>query len=323
MVTNKKRATYLVIIAILLLSLGFHYHKNSKLQETIQQYEQELAEIEKKNDRHDSADETRSAEEDNQQRVGSDSAILGSFKGVTLAEWQLRAYPFTPQEVVANLLTRADLIPYKAVFGGTMHFVPDKIVILTHNWVLAYFEDGHIHGNLLLQFGVNRQNQLTWEVIDSWLPGANEEVSNVPSDKEVVDLVFKAFERHWYTRFNDNPNKLDIFMLQGTEYRYLSPNIDTEGKMLAYLQEVYTSEVSQQLYGSYGYQQHNGRFYHQPGELGTLYAWKKAEPTLLYKKNNRALYQLKVPVGDFIEEKQVELVYLIDRGWRVNTVIDY
>lgn len=313
-----------MIITILLISLGFHYHKNSKLQETIQQYELELAEIEQDKDKQGSANVEDLTDGHAKGNINSDSEVLlDSFKGTTLAEWQLMAYPFTPQEVVANLLTRPDLIPYKPVLGGTMHFVPDMIMILTHNWVLAYFEDGHIHGNLLLEFGVNQQNQLTWQVIDSWMPGAIDQTAKLPTDKEVVDLVFKAFERHWNTRFNDNPNKLDIFMLQGTEYRYLSPDVDTEDKMLAYLQEVYTAEVSQQLYGSYGYQQHNGRFYHLPGELGTLYAWKKAEPTLLYKKNNRALYQLKVPVSDFVEEKQVELVYLIDRGWRINTVIDY
>lgn len=73
-------------------------------------------------------------------------------------------------DLIADLQNHPQLIPYKGVLGGTMAFgFPDKIYILTEKYVLAYFEDGHIAGWMLLQYAVAKRGKITWRVIDSYL----------------------------------------------------------------------------------------------------------------------------------------------------------
>lgn len=73
-------------------------------------------------------------------------------------------------DLIADLQAHPELVPYKGVLGGTMAFgFPEKIYILTEKYVLAYFEDGHIAGWILLEYGVARGGKITWRVIDSYL----------------------------------------------------------------------------------------------------------------------------------------------------------
>jgi len=69
-----------------------------------------------------------------------------------------------------DLRRRTDLIPYEGVLGGTMHFPsPDYFWILAHPWALAYFEDGHRAGYLLLEYRFVSPEEITWKVMGSQL----------------------------------------------------------------------------------------------------------------------------------------------------------
>ncbi|MEK7996117.1 MAG: hypothetical protein AAB403_20150, partial [Planctomycetota bacterium] len=58
-------------------------------------------------------------------------------------------------QIIADLKQHRELIPYKGILGGTMNFYDDsRIWVLTKKWVLAYFEDGHVAGYLLLEYEV-------------------------------------------------------------------------------------------------------------------------------------------------------------------------
>ncbi|OEF95720.1 DL-endopeptidase inhibitor IseA family protein [Desulfuribacillus alkaliarsenatis] len=304
----KRRIVYLTIIAMLSIALGLLYSNYKSLQQTISNYDETEMKDSVDGLSRGNADEVQRKEfTDDMNRsglFGNDSeALLSEFRAITLAEWQLRSYPYTANEIVKDLVVRTDLIPYESVPGGSMFFDPDKVILLTHNWAVAYFEDGHIHGFLLLKYGIDQRNQLTWTVIDSWIPQGIDYESKLLTDKEVVRLISEASERHWSTMFDYD---------------------DAEEELLAYLQEVYTVEVSQQLLASYNFKTLEGRLFFENGKQGTLYAWHQAEAALLYHKQDRALYSVTVPVGDgYYEEKQIELVYLLNRGWRVNTIIDY
>jgi len=73
-------------------------------------------------------------------------------------------------DLIADLQKHPELISQEGVLGGTMAFgFPEKIHILTERYVLAYFEDGHIAGWMLLEYGVARGGKITWRVIDSYL----------------------------------------------------------------------------------------------------------------------------------------------------------
>ncbi|MCF7805542.1 MAG: hypothetical protein K9N46_14090 [Candidatus Marinimicrobia bacterium] len=66
-----------------------------------------------------------------------------------------------------DLMNSAELIPEEGVLGGTMHFYPDQIYVLSSKWVLAYYDDGHTAGELLLEYKVSPTGEIAWNVIDS------------------------------------------------------------------------------------------------------------------------------------------------------------
>jgi hypothetical protein len=73
-------------------------------------------------------------------------------------------------DLVADLQRHPELIPHEAVLGGTMAFgFPEKMHVLTKHHVLAYFEDGHIGGWMVLEYSVARGGRITWRVVDSRL----------------------------------------------------------------------------------------------------------------------------------------------------------
>jgi hypothetical protein len=87
-----------------------------------------------------------------------------------LEELQKKGLQDPVRDLVADLQEHPELIPYKGVLGGTMAFgFPEKIHVLTDRYVLAYFEDGHIAGWMLLEYSVARGGKISWRVIDSYL----------------------------------------------------------------------------------------------------------------------------------------------------------
>lgn len=72
------------------------------------------------------------------------------------------------RELLNSLYLQQDLIPEESVLGGTMKIW--HAVLLGRNWALAYFEDGHIAGNMLLRYTVN-DGEIQWTVIDSSMNG--------------------------------------------------------------------------------------------------------------------------------------------------------
>lgn len=74
------------------------------------------------------------------------------------------------RDLIIDLVRHPDLIPHEGVLGGKMGFYfPDRIWLLTDRWVLAYFEDGHMAGYLLLRYEVADDGAISWEVIRSYL----------------------------------------------------------------------------------------------------------------------------------------------------------
>ena len=92
---------------------------------------------------------------------GFDDAILSNLKA--------KGFTGDLEDIVLDLQTHSELIPFEGVLGGTMGFYSDKhIHLLTDKWVLAYFEDGHIFGFMLLEYDI-KDGEIIWKVIDSYL----------------------------------------------------------------------------------------------------------------------------------------------------------
>jgi hypothetical protein len=74
-----------------------------------------------------------------------------------------------PTDLRDDLKKHPGLIPYRGELGGTFRFSEDQgsIRILNEKWVLAAFSDGHVDGELFLQFDVSN-NSIKWRVIGSF-----------------------------------------------------------------------------------------------------------------------------------------------------------
>jgi heme exporter protein D len=74
------------------------------------------------------------------------------------------------EALAVDLMRHRELIPYKGVMGGTMGFYSKKdIHVLTSRWVMASFEDGHIGGQMLLEYAVSPGGEIQWKVISAYL----------------------------------------------------------------------------------------------------------------------------------------------------------
>lgn len=70
-----------------------------------------------------------------------------------------------PEKTLLNsLYQQQQLIPAEAVLGGQMKIW--YAVLLSRNWALAYFEDGHKAGNMLVKYTVT-DGDIQWELIES------------------------------------------------------------------------------------------------------------------------------------------------------------
>lgn len=66
-----------------------------------------------------------------------------------------------------NLLSRLDLIPWKGIHGGTMNiYDPSLVWFVGPRWCIAWVEDGHIGGYVLLRFDTETEEP-QWRLLDS------------------------------------------------------------------------------------------------------------------------------------------------------------
>lgn len=65
-----------------------------------------------------------------------------------------------------SLQERVELIPAKAVLGGTMYFT--KTQVIGNKWVVAEFEDGHILGLALYKYEI-KDSKIAFKLIDSYI----------------------------------------------------------------------------------------------------------------------------------------------------------
>lgn len=74
-----------------------------------------------------------------------------------------------PEEFIKNnLRKRSDLIPLKAVLGGTMSF--GNIQLLSSEWLIASFDDGHVEGRAIYKYKLNDKGELEFELLNAMLP---------------------------------------------------------------------------------------------------------------------------------------------------------
>jgi hypothetical protein len=70
------------------------------------------------------------------------------------------------EDILRDLFENPQLIPHEGILGGTMRFHSmDDLKLINGQWAFARYEDGHITGEMLLEYQVNRNGTISWTVI--------------------------------------------------------------------------------------------------------------------------------------------------------------
>ena len=86
--------------------------------------------------------------------------------------YRLKENGFTGNEkdIIAEFVLHPEIIPYDGMLGGTMG-LSEEARVLSHEWILAPFSDGHVVGHLLVKYKMRDGIPTEWEVIDSYIDG--------------------------------------------------------------------------------------------------------------------------------------------------------
>ena len=100
----------------------------------------------------------------------SKSANVIELHSWDIEEMKRRGLKEPVKDIISDLMRHRELIPYEGSLGGTMNFYSEsQIRILTKKWVLAYFEDGHNGGYLLLEYEVTNDGRINWKTLASYI----------------------------------------------------------------------------------------------------------------------------------------------------------
>lgn len=146
------------VFALLLAVLGAAVYHNWSLT-------QEVSRLQQKNEEN-TAELTRLESEI--QKRDERIKTLPQLEQPMLLRLQSKGFKGEQNEIVSDLMKHSELIPYEGVLGGIMGFYDEKsIYVLSDQWVLASFSDGHSGGYMLLKYDWNK-GEFFWKVIDSY-----------------------------------------------------------------------------------------------------------------------------------------------------------
>ncbi|WP_458118704.1 DL-endopeptidase inhibitor IseA family protein [Paenibacillus sp. Z6-24] len=137
----------------------------------------------------------------------------------------------------------------------------------------------------------------------------------------VIPLVVEAQKRYTYTTSGGaSGTAAGTFTLSGQRYRYLSQDIGTHSKLLAYLMETYTKQASETFIQKY-FVQNNGKMAQLEADGGSLLEFDRATAKMISMTDTSRVYRLTVPYVDNIQPvKRVMVKFaLVDGQWKINT----
>jgi hypothetical protein len=151
------------IIALLLLYLIFSFDDSfraSALEEHISELEEIKANCLERNDSLSAV----------LQELRITGAIPPFLDRVQIEKLVNRGLANPADDLRKDLTGRPDIINIPPVLGGKMAFYfYDGIHILNERRMLAYFEDGHVAGAILLKYDIGQDGRISWEVLDETL----------------------------------------------------------------------------------------------------------------------------------------------------------
>jgi hypothetical protein len=96
-------------------------------------------------------------------RVSGETGALLQYE---IRQFQNMGLENPEEDILKDLFNNPQLIPHEGVLGGTMRFHSmDDLKLINGSWAYARYEDGHITGEMLLEYQVGRNGTITWNVI--------------------------------------------------------------------------------------------------------------------------------------------------------------
>lgn len=94
------------------------------------------------------------------------NAERGALMSYEIRQFQSMGLENPEEDILKDLFNNPQLIPHEGVLGGTMRFHSmDDLKLINGSWAYARYEDGHITGEMLLEYQVGRNGTITWDVI--------------------------------------------------------------------------------------------------------------------------------------------------------------
>ena len=110
--------------------------------------------------------------------------LVRSFPGLSksdIAVFRKKGLDNPKEDILADLGTREELMPFKGVFGARPSFYRDvRFYLLNSKWAYASYNDGSNIGQTLLEYTVSDRGMISWKVIDMVMSKVSK--AGVPSE---------------------------------------------------------------------------------------------------------------------------------------------
>lgn len=98
--------------------------------------------------------------------IGTGTTGLGTLSPDELNSLREKGLSDPEANLRNDLISKQEILLPKGSLGGTMAI--REVRILNDRFALAYYEDGHNGGHLLLRFTVEPDKRITWKVLDRY-----------------------------------------------------------------------------------------------------------------------------------------------------------
>ncbi len=96
-----------------------------------------------------------------------ESSTLGNLSTSDLTRLQEKGLTNPEATLREDLQSKQNMLLPKGSLGGTMAI--REVKVLSDRYVLAYFEDGHNGGYMLLRFSIEPDKRINWKVLDYYM----------------------------------------------------------------------------------------------------------------------------------------------------------
>ena len=86
------------------------------------------------------------------------------------AEYRRRGLTSPHDDIISDLGSREELMPFRGVFGARPSFYTEvRMYVLNARWAFASFNDGHNIGDRLYSYRVSDDGKISWSILDTFM----------------------------------------------------------------------------------------------------------------------------------------------------------